>query len=162
MRSSGTASHSRVLRHRGSALLMVLWATAALAAIALALANTVRAEAERATTGTDSLKAYYLAGGALDRGLLWIEWGLRGINMPNSQTRYYQAPTPVIPLEFPEGEAWVEVVPELSKLNINRASEQDLAQLIAAAGEPDKASAIAAAIIDWRSAPEGGATSTMD
>ena len=51
---------------RGSALLAVIWLTAALSAIAFTVANTVRAETERTSTEVDSLKAYYLATGAID------------------------------------------------------------------------------------------------
>src|SRR5450755_3292353 len=50
---------------RGSALLAVLWLTAALSAIAFTVANSVRTETERTTTDVDSLKTYYLATGAV-------------------------------------------------------------------------------------------------
>ena len=39
--------------NKGSALLMVLWLTVGLAAIAFGLANSVRAETERASTSAD-------------------------------------------------------------------------------------------------------------
>jgi general secretion pathway protein K len=154
MRSTGNS--------RGSALLMVLWATAALAAITLTLANTVRSEAERAITGTDALRASYLASAAIDRALLWIQWGNLGVNRPHSDKRYYEAPSPVMRMEFPEGDAVVEVIPELSKLNINTASVEDLTRLIAAAGEPRQAEAIAAGIVDWRSGPPDGSITAFD
>ena len=60
---------------RGSALLAVLWLTAALSAIAFSVANTVRAETERTSTAVDSVRAYYLATGAINRAILRIEWG---------------------------------------------------------------------------------------
>jgi len=62
-------------RRRGSALLAVLWLSAALSAIAFTVANTVRAETERTSTAVDSLRAYYLASGAIDRAILYIQWG---------------------------------------------------------------------------------------
>jgi len=43
---------------RGGALLAVLWLSAALAAIAFSLANTVRGETERASTAVDGLRSY--------------------------------------------------------------------------------------------------------
>src|SRR5258708_7155895 len=46
-------------RQQGSALLAVLWLTAALAAISLTLATTVRGETERMSTAEDGLRAYY-------------------------------------------------------------------------------------------------------
>src|SRR5258708_5209931 len=59
----------------GYALLMVLWFPAALSAIAFTVANTVRAETDRTSTSIDSVSAYYLATGAIDRALLYIQWG---------------------------------------------------------------------------------------
>src|ERR1035438_195821 len=50
---------------RGSALLAVLWLTAALSAIAFSVATTVRSETERTSTAIDSVRAYYLATGAI-------------------------------------------------------------------------------------------------
>src|ERR1700683_539910 len=52
-------------RRRGSALLAVLWLTAALSAIAFSVASMVRAETERTSTAVDSLRAYYLATGSI-------------------------------------------------------------------------------------------------
>src|SRR6202161_2076333 len=60
---------------KGAALLLVLWLTAALSAIAFTLANSVRGEIERSSTDADALKAYYLAEGAIDRLLVYIESG---------------------------------------------------------------------------------------
>src|SRR6266581_1684343 len=59
---------------RGSALLSVLWLSVALAAIAFALSNSVRGETERASTGVDSLRSYYLAVGAVERAMVEILW----------------------------------------------------------------------------------------
>src|SRR5690349_15568206 len=50
-------------RRRGSALLTVLWISAALAAVGFALANTVRGETDRASTTVDEVRSYYLATG---------------------------------------------------------------------------------------------------
>jgi len=46
---------------RGSALLAVLWLSAALGAIAFSLAATVRGEIEHTSTTLDGTRAYYLA-----------------------------------------------------------------------------------------------------
>ena len=69
-------------RQSGSALLMVLWLSAALSAIAFTVANTVRSETERTSTEVDSLRCYYLATGAIERALVYVQWG----------DRYYTAP----------------------------------------------------------------------
>jgi len=46
---------------------MVLWISAALAAVAFSLANTVRGETDRTSTELDDIRGYYLATGAVDR-----------------------------------------------------------------------------------------------
>ncbi|HEV3116947.1 MAG TPA: hypothetical protein VGY58_07850, partial [Gemmataceae bacterium] len=74
---------------RGSALLAVLWLAAALSAIAFRVANTVRAETERTSTEVDALRSYYLAVGAIDRAILWVQWGPSYRN-PDGTPRYYQ------------------------------------------------------------------------
>jgi type II secretory pathway component PulK len=63
----------RFHHQRGSALLAVLWLAAALSAIAFSVANTVRAETERTSTQVDALRSYYLAVGAIDRAILWVQ-----------------------------------------------------------------------------------------
>src|SRR4051794_28408126 len=62
---------------RGSALLAVLWLSLALSAIAFSLANNVQGETERTSTAVDGLRSYYLATGAIERAILYIEWGKR-------------------------------------------------------------------------------------
>src|SRR6266536_5438759 len=62
---------------RGSALLAVLWLSLALSAIAFSLASTVQGETERTSTAVDGLRSYYLATGAIERAILYMEWGKR-------------------------------------------------------------------------------------
>jgi general secretion pathway protein K len=65
---------------------------------------------------------------------------------------YYRLGQPVMNLDFPGGQAVVEIVPETAKLNVNSATPEDLLRLITALGVPgDRAEEIAAAIVDWRS-----------
>ena len=82
---------------RGSALLTVLWLTAALSAIGLAVANNVRSETERATTNVDDVKAYFIARGAIERAALRMRWGID----------YYRSGNPVMELPFPNAEVRV-------------------------------------------------------
>jgi general secretion pathway protein K len=144
------------IRHRrGGALLTVLWLSAALSAIAFSLANTVRGEVERTSTAVDGLRSYYLAQAGVERGILYLFWGLENRMPPNAPFRYNSA-TPVLPFTFPSGEARVEVVPETAKLNINTSSPEDLMRLLSAMGvDPARAQGIAGSILDWRS-PGGG------
>src|ERR1700760_4343771 len=99
---------------RGSALLMVLWVSAALAAIGFSLASTVRGEAERASTAIDGLRSYYLAVGGLERGMVEVLWsamypGQRVIPKGSAWVDY----------NFPSGIVHVEIIPETAKLDVN-------------------------------------------
>ena len=126
---------------RGSALLAVLWLLAALSAIAFSVAGTVRGEMERTSTALDGTRAYYLATGALERALLYMQWGQQYRN-PDGSSRYYDPWTRSLRFTFPTGEAVVEIVPETAKLNLNSARPQDLLRLLAALGvHPDLAQA---------------------
>ena len=139
------------LRHKGSALLAVLWISAALAAIALSLAGTVRGETERTSTVIDELRSYYLATGAVDRAMLEVLWSAL-----DPGHRFLTIGVTAIDYRFPTGMAHVEIIPEAARLDINTASAEKLLRLMVALGvEPGRAQAIAAAIIDWRT-PGGG------
>jgi general secretion pathway protein K len=147
---------------RGSALLAVLWLSAALSAIALTVATTVRTETERTHTDVDSLRTYYLATGAIERALLYIQWGPQYRN-PDGTARYWAPPAPVIHLTFPSGEAQVELIPESAKLSLNNALPEQLLGLLAALGvEPERAQGIVAGIIDWRAPSRAGAFTQFD
>ncbi|HXK00907.1 MAG TPA: hypothetical protein VMS37_00815 [Verrucomicrobiae bacterium] len=130
---------------RGSALLTVLWISAALSAIAFSLANTVRGETERVSTDLDSLRAYYLAAGAVERAAvekLWTIW-FPGRNQPMEPGW--------IDYAFPTGVARVEIIPETSKLDVNTVPDGRLAALLAALGvEPGRAQTIVRGIMARR------------
>jgi general secretion pathway protein K len=139
-------------RTRGSALLSVLWLSAALSAIVFSLASTVRGEGERTSTALDGLRSYYLAVGAVQRARIELLWS---VQFPNR--RPIPQGATVLDYQFPSGRARVELIPEASKLNVNEVPVQDLNRLIVALGiEPGRAQEIAAAIDDYRRAPEGG------
>jgi general secretion pathway protein K len=150
------------LPHKGSALLMVLWLSAALSAIAFTVANTVRAETERTSTSVDSLRAYYLATGAIERTLLYINWG-PGFRKPDGTPKYFENPTPVLRFDFPTGTAMAEIIPETAKLNVNRATPRELGNLLVALGIPgERAALIVRGILDWRTVSPGGAFTEFD
>ncbi len=137
---------------QGSALLMVLWLTAALSAIGLAVASNVRGETERAGTNVDDAKSYFLARGAMERTALRIIWGLP----------YYTPGTPAMDLDFPSGIVHVEIIPESSRLSLNGSRPEDLLRLLMALGTQESAAAdMAAAIVDWRT-PDPLHTSPYD
>jgi len=143
---------------RGGALLAVLWLTAALSAIAFAVASTVRAETERSANALDGLRAYYLAAGAIERAILYMDWG-PGQASPDGTPRYWVPWRSTLYFSFPAGEAVVEIIPESSKLNLNTATAEQLYALLLALGaEPERAREITEAIVEWRSPAPGGMT----
>lgn len=126
---------------RGSALLTVLWLTAALAAIGVAVAHNVRGETERAATNVEDVKAVFLARAAIDRAVLYRRWG----------ADYFKPFTVAYDFDFPSGQVHVEMIPESARLGLNSATPQELFRLLIALGEPeDRATETTAAIVDWR------------
>jgi general secretion pathway protein K len=143
---------------RGTALLAVLWLSAALATIAISLADTVRGEAERSATAVDGLRSQDLAVGGLRRAILYMDWGRRHPDNPA-----FKPPVPFFAFDFPEGQTMVDIVPETAKFNINSAQPGDLFRLLANLGvDPASAQEIAAAIVDWRSALPPDISSPFD
>ena len=131
---------------RGSALLMVLWISAALAAVAFSLANTVRGETDRTSTVIDEVRAYYLATGAIDRASVELLWGVtyqgdRKIKQGSAWVDY----------NFPGGVAHVELIPETAKINVNLIPPERLLRLVTALGvEPAASSQIVQGILARR------------
>jgi general secretion pathway protein K len=162
VRAAGRHARRRASKSRGTALLAVLWLSAALSAIAFTVASTVRGETERTSTSIEALRAGYLAAGAVDRALLYIQWGPMFRN-PDGTAKYFQNPMPVLRFEFPTGSAIVEIIPETAKLGVNTARLPELRNLLLALGaDPVKAETIAAAIVDWRSPSPGGSFTDFD
>ena len=125
---------------------MVLWLSAALAAIGFSLAATVRGEAERTGTALDGLRSYYLAVGGVQRASAELLWS----RMYPNQRAIPQGAS-FVKYDFPSGVVGVEILPETGKLDVNNAPVEDLVRLLAALGVPTgRAELIAAAIDDWR------------
>ncbi len=136
---------------RGSALLAVLWMSAALAAIAFSVSSTVRSETDRVATDSDGLRTYYLASGSIERGIQWVMWGGDYRNQDGSP-RYWEPNLPRMTMHYPSGDAVVEMIPEAAKLNINTATPDELYRVaLAISGDPERAVAVARGIVDWRS-----------
>jgi general secretion pathway protein K len=136
---------------RGGALLTVLWLSAALTAIAFSVATTVRGETERTSTTVEQTRAYYLATGAVDRAILWMQWGRNMSPNPDGTARFWAPGITRLRMPFPTGYAEVEVIPESSKLNINVASPLEFQRLFLSMGlSPALIQELTAAIIDWR------------
>ncbi|MBY0505135.1 MAG: general secretion pathway protein GspK [Bryobacteraceae bacterium] len=143
----------RTNSRRGAALISVLWLTAVLVAIAFSVSTTVRGEIDRATTLSEGIRCQFLARGAIERFLLDYRRLGRSIFTGGPARRY----------SFPEGEAVIELIPESSKLNVNTIEPEDLVKLLLALDlSPDRAQAVAAAIVDWRTALPPGQASPFD
>jgi general secretion pathway protein K len=144
---------------KGSALLAVLWLSAALAAVAFSVAMSVRGETERVATSEEDVRAYYLAQGAIQRAILHVQWA-DSIRPADGGEPYFLPGQPSMRLEFPSGSTLVEVIPETSKLSLNLARPETLQGLMLILGaNPDQAASIAAGIVDWRT-PRGPAELT--
>jgi type II secretory pathway component PulK len=129
---------------------MVLWLTAALSAIGLAVANNVRAEAERTETNVDDARSYFVARGAIEQAGLHILWGGQYHNGDDGPI-YYVNGSPSMELVFPAADVHVDVIPEASKLSVNGSRPEDILRLLLALGTPEEqATEITAAIVDWR------------
>jgi len=156
-------SNRRALRsQRGGALLAVLWLTAALGAIAFAIAMNVRGEVDRSSTFSDGLRAQYIAEGAVHRGILHILWGPSQRNHDGS-SRFYEPGLSAARMDFPGGVAITEYVTDAGRLGLNEAPAADLQRLLLALGaNPAQAQQIAAAIVDWRTPAPPGAVGLFD
>jgi general secretion pathway protein K len=147
---------------RGSALLMVLWLTAALSAIGLAVANNVRGETERTATNVDDARAYFIARGAIQQAAMHVIWG-KFYRNPDGSPIYQIPGNPSMNLSYPSAEVHVDIIPETSKLGLNGARPEDLLRLLAALGVPDgPATEITEAIVDWRTPVPPTQTSPFD
>src|SRR5215469_5887824 len=144
MRIKNTINHrSSCPRQRGSALLTVLWVTAALAAISFSLASTVRGETDRTSTAVDGLRAYYLAAGSIHRAIYEVLWSVE-----NPAKRLIPRFSTHVDYEFPTGQVHVDLIPETAKLDVNTTPAEELYRLCVAMGlDPERAREIALAIV---------------
>ena len=109
---------------------------------------------------SNGLRAWYLATGAVERGIQWMSWSDLLILNQDGSPKFWQYNQPRMNMTFPSGTAIVEMIPESSKMNVNHASVNDLASLIAViSGDTGKAQEIAAAIVDWRNGSDGPTSS---
>lgn len=127
-------------KSRGTALLAVLWLTAALSTIAFSVADTVRAETERGITAQEGMRAYYLARGGVERTLFAIRnsndgsGGSPAERFIGRRRMYFKEPT---------GDVLIELISEGGKLPMRSLSPDLLYRLLGIFGEtPSAASGI--------------------
>lgn len=149
-------TQTRKATQKGGALLAVMWMSAALAAIGFAVSARVLSETDHVSATADGLRAQYLATGSVERAIQWMVWGGARRN-PDGSPRFWQPNTPRLYMNYSSGNAVVEMIPESSKLDINRATPEQLFQVAAAiSGNPAQARQIAGGIVDWRTPGGGG------
>ena len=125
---------------------MVLWISAALAAVAFSLANTVRGETDRTSTELDEVRGYYLATGAVERAAVELLW-----SVSQQGERKIKEGSAWVDYNFPTGAAHVELIPETAKLDVNLAPPEQLLRLLAAIGaDPGQAMEITQGIVARR------------
>jgi hypothetical protein len=126
-----------------------MWFAAALTAIAFALSTGVRADFDRASVQADSLRAYYLAHGAIEATIRRIA---RSPRVPvEGQEPLFVVGQRFMHYRFAGGVVEVEIVAEGGKLDVNRASAEALSRLIAAGGiDPGLAVQLGVGIVAYR------------
>ena len=142
---------------RGSALLAVLWFSAALSAIAFALSMTVRTELDRAALNVDSTRAYFLAQGAIEIAMKRMQ---ERPPQDNPEALGFVPGQRFMRIPFPRAVVDIEIIGDSGKLNVNTAPAAALAHLLAASGvDPSAAVGIASRIVELRSGPAQAANS---
>ncbi len=151
---------SKLKKQRGAILLLVMWATAALSLVALALALSVRTELAATQYRLEAEQGRFLARGALEQALYVLKnAGLQDAH----QKRLYEPGQPHLDFSYDTGTARVEVRSESGKLNVNAAPVERLRALLEAAGAgPQPAGEIAEAMVDWRSAASPTLATPLD
>ncbi len=140
---------------RGGALLIVMWFSAAIAAIGFSVSVTVRNEIDHTSTVADGMRAHYLATGSLDRAMQWMLWG-GGPRNPDGTARFWERPKPRMPrMTYTTGDVVVEMIPETAKLNVNSVGEEQLLKVVTSlTGDANRAREVVAGILDWRTASQ--------
>jgi general secretion pathway protein K len=130
---------------RGSALLTVLWLSAALSALAFSLSITVRGETERTSTDLDGLRCGYVASAAVERAAMELFWSA------TTDQKLIPKGATYIDYVFPSGNARVQIIPEAARLDVNKNPAEDLLHLLSALGiDGGRAEQIVHGIEDWR------------
>lgn len=133
-------------RQRGVALLLVMWACTLLAILLGGYAALAHTEGLQANYQFEQTRAHYAAEAGLMRAIYALQ-------APNIGDRWI-ADGRMYPFVFDGAKVGVSVIAESGKVDLNAASPDIFSNLLLNAGaDPTRASAIAQAIVDWRSFP---------
>lgn len=146
----------RSRRHaRGAALLLVMWLIALLTALVGAFALTSHMENLQGRVLVRGIEAEQAARAG-------FEYAMTRVDMPDPQ-RNWLPDGRVYSWQFDDAEVEIRLIDEAGKIDINAADATLLSGLMRAVGaEPDVATGVASAILDWRdpdplTQPQGGA-----
>nr|BAL55706.1 general secretion pathway protein K [uncultured Gammaproteobacteria bacterium] len=132
-----------MVRQAGAALVVVLWVVAALSLLAASFGLGVRREARLAVNLAEAAKLR----AAAEAG---IQYAAFMLTQPDSERRF-RADGSVYALVLDELEVRVQVVDEGGKVDLNQADEGLLRAILTyLTQDPDRAAALASAILDWR------------
>ena len=130
----------------------MLWLSAALSAIAFTLALTVRSELGRSSGVLDSVRAYYLAEGAIERFVMQL-YSSGTVDPKNPPPSVFRAGQRRMRWELPTGVVDLEITGENGKLNVLEAQPAALARLFVLLGiDEGRSQQIAAGIAARRQA----------
>jgi general secretion pathway protein K len=139
---------------RGFALLVVLWAIVFLSVLAVALFDAVRVESQATLYRKEATQAYALARGAVDAAIFQLAYPSPA-EKEGSHFWQWQLGQRENTLSFGGGKVELRIVNASGLVDLNRASSEQLAQLFRARGlKREKAQALAASIVEWRSPAE--------
>ncbi len=125
----------------GFALVVVLWVTAFLGLLALAVTRSVRTETALVTTAEHQVRSDYEARAILNTTLLQLLEPGREIPLDGSGYR----------VQWEERTTTVSLEHEAGKININHADAEVIGQVLKGLGlSPLRADMLAARIVDWR------------
>src|SRR5437867_10943930 len=133
------------MKSRGMVLLSVLWILAVIAFIAFALAAAVRSEVNAAASSFDSERALFMAKGAME--VVFRKWQNSGA-FPDLPV---QEKAGTYTFEFDSGEVRIQPESNLSRIDLNEASEKALSAMFDSLGLSEAArNDLVDSILDWR------------
>jgi len=145
---------------RGVALVVVLWVTVLLAVMAGVFSSVVRSEARGAANLVSQTRAYYMAAGGVNAAVAGIidrqRQGGAQAAAPGEQTAQteeegWSADGRPRDLRFDGGVVTVRVFDEAGKLDVNKATRDDLVRLFVALGvKGAERDMVIDSILDWR------------
>lgn len=153
-------SQTRSGSEAGIALVAVLWALAVLSLLAMVFSESVQMELRSATYAKDAARAHALACGAIEALAVELAYPRREDEV-KSVVLSWERGQRRGQLVFEPGTVELEVVNESGKLDVNLATEEQLARLFEAREvEPALARQMAVAILHWRSPASANPEST--